>query len=111
MTIPRGFQNVSQRVSEMVMGMVPKFRQSFSKDETELAVHIRGNESLYNSLANLIKSRIEGRAHLPLPSNPLDCHSSMARDRELQWLLSRLEFIYHSPARQEAERTGEQPAA
>ena len=107
MTIPPAFRSVIPRVADMVRGMFPAFRNSLSADEQTLAIFLRGNRELYDALVNVIKVRTEGRAKVPLPSNPMDCVVSMARDRELRWLLSRLEAIMHSPA--DSAQDGEQP--
>ena len=92
----------------MVRNMVPKFRNRLDIDEMELGIYLRGNEPLYESLILVIRHRIEGRANLKVPSDPLMCKAILDRDSELQWLLSRLELVYHSSPVQEAE--GEQPA-
>lgn len=97
------------RVADMVRDMMPTARTQINPQDEALGIHLRGNEALYTALTNIIKSRIEGRAQLPEPSDPLVCKSMMARDRELQLLLRRLEFIYLSPS--QTGDTGEQPAA
>jgi hypothetical protein len=96
-----------QRVADMVREMMPTFQHRLSADEQTLAIFLRGNKDLYEALVNVIKIRTEGRAKVSLPSNPVDCMVSMARDKELRWLLSRLEAILHSPA--DSTQDGEQP--
>lgn len=110
MTIPRGMLAATQKVSDMVRAMVPHLRGRLTPDEAALAVHLRGNERLYEDLTRIIRGRIGGRASLPEPSDPLVCKSMLARDRELQWLLSRLEFIHRSPVATPADSDGEPPA-
>lgn len=111
MTVPRGVQSAARRVSDMVRDMVPHFRQRLTRDEQRLGIYLRGNMELFEALTGLVQSRIEGRGKLPVPSNPILCKAMMERDRELQWLLSRLEFVYRSPAPQLAEEEErEQPA-
>jgi len=112
-TIPPKFRMGAQRVSDMVRGMFPRMRGGISPVESDLRVHLRGNEKLFDSLNSLIVSRIEGRARLPLPSDPLQCYGSMARDKELRWLLSRLDEMYHAPVNEQSDEYeyGEQPAA
>ena len=110
MTVPPGFKAVRQSVTGMLTSFLPKFRHSLSKQESRLGVSLRGNAELFEALNELITSRIEARAHRPLPSTPQVCQVSMAMDKELQWLLSRLELVYHSPLA-EAGELGEQPAA
>lgn len=80
-----------------------------SPDEMDLGVYLRGNEALYTALRSLISSRIEGRAMIPVPTDPVDCKVSLSRDSELRWLLGRLDFVYHSQL-PEAQQD-EQPAA
>ncbi len=109
MTVPPGLKHVARSVSEMVRGMVPGIRYRFTKEEVSLAVHLRGNEKLHDSLQELIKSRIAGRAIVPEPSDPVQCKSMLARDRELQWLLGRLKMLYSSPVAVPTERDDEQP--
>lgn len=95
----------------MLMGMVPFLRHGTTKEEDNLAVHIRGNEPLYEALTNLIRTRIEARSRVTEPSDPIQCKSIIARDRELQWLLDRLEFIYNMPSQQQEVQEDELPAA
>jgi len=93
----------------MVRGMVPSLRYRFTKEESDLAVHLRGNEALYESLRMFVESRIAGRAVVPEPTDPVQCKSMVARDRELQWLLGRLGVLYSSPVLTPTERDDEQP--
>ena len=109
MTTPPGLKRVVGSVSGMVRDMIPRLRHRFTKEETDLAVHLRGNEGLHNSLRELIGSRIAGRVNVPEPSDPVQCKSMLARDRELQWLLGRLSALYSSPVSVPTERDGEQP--
>jgi len=95
------------RVADMVRDMIPRIRITMSKDEAALAVHLRGNDPLHVAIRNLILSRIEGRAAVPEPTDPLACKSMVARDRELTWLLGRLDFIHRSPS--QAQVSGEPP--
>jgi len=96
-TIPRGMQGTVQKVSDLVRHMVPRLRETLSEEERAVAIHLRGNEHLYSGLKGLVQARIDGRASVAEPSDPLTCKSMLARDRELQWLLSRLAFVYRSP--------------
>jgi len=109
LTVPPGFRAGVGRVADMVREAFPFFRDRLSPDEHTLAIFLRGNRELYDALVTVIKVRVEGRAKAPVPSNPIDCLASMSRDRELRWLLSRLEAIVHSPADNLAQ-DGEQPA-
>ena len=110
MTVPRFAQAATQRVSDMVRDLVPFMRNRLSADERRLGVHLRGNTDLFESISGIIQSRMGGRAKLPEPSDPLMCKSMLARDRELQWLLMRLEQVYRSPATQPGDAEGEPPA-
>jgi len=98
-----------ERVRDIVRDMVPFMRHMLTSEEQTLGVHLRGNHSLYESLVGVIRAKIEGRASLPEPSDPLECKSRLARDHELRWLLSRLRTIYRSPVLQPADRNGEPP--
>lgn len=110
MTVPRGIAAMTRRVSDMVREMIPRLRHPPMKvDEQQLGVYLRGNAPLYGALVGIINSRIAGRANVPEPSDPLICKSMMARDRELQWLLGRLEYVYQSPV-QQAHEDSEPPA-
>jgi hypothetical protein len=111
MTIPRGFTPGRRRLTDVVREMIPHLRNALTPDERALAIHLRGNEALYLALTTLVRSRIEGRAKLPEPTDPLAAKSMVARDRELQWVLARLEFVYRSPVSQPAEDDSEPPAA
>ena len=110
MTIPKGFSAGAMKLSDMVRSMAPFLRVNLTASETQIGIYLRGNSDLFEGLKGLIESRRQGRANLPVPSNPVDCKVSMAMDRELRWLLSRLEFIHKSPAAQPAEKDSEQPA-
>ena len=110
MTIPKVLSEGRERLTDFVRQLMPVGVGRMTDRENAVAIHLRGNEKLYQALTSLISSRVEGRARLPEPSDPLVCKSMMARDKELQWLLSRLEFIYTSPASPPADRHGEPPA-
>lgn len=99
MTVPRGVM----KVADMVREMVPIWRNRFSKEEIDLAPHIRGNEKLFKALVALVDARIGGRAKLPVPSDPLSCRAILERDAELRWLTQRLDSLYRSPV---SERAG-----
>lgn len=103
MSVPKTFA----RVADMVRDMIPRLRVSLSPEEGALGPHLRGNDPLMSALRNLITSRIDGRATVPEPTDPLVCKSMVARDRELQWLLSRLEYVHRSPI--QAQGNGEPP--
>ncbi len=107
MTTPRGMQGTVRKVSDMVRDMIPRLRhQPLLADEQKVAVHLRGNDMLLEGLRGIIQARIGIRLSLPEPSDPVVCKSMVARDRELQWLLSRLEYIYRSPVSQPADNEG-----
>ena len=111
MTVPPGFKGMPGRVADMVRNMTPFVRgDRLSPDERALGVFLRGNTELLGVLSNIIQSRIEGRANLPVPSDPIDCKAMVDRDSELRWLLRRLEFVHASPVAEPAEDHGEQPA-
>lgn len=98
-------------VAEMVRRMVPSLRRTLTPEEHTLSVYLRGNEDMFNSLKGIIESRMKGRAGVPEPSDPVECKSMVARDRELLWLLAKLEFIYRSPIAVPTEQIDdEQPA-
>ena len=110
MTIPKALHDMlPKKVSDLVREMIPRFRHTLTKEEADLGVYLRGNTALLESLKALIRTRMEGRASLPVPIDPLVCKVMMERDRELQWLLSRLEYIHASPVAELEERR-EQPA-
>ncbi len=109
LTIPRGVAGPALRVSDMVRNMVPRLRNSLSDPERRVGIHLRGNEDLFHGLRDLIESRIGVRVNLPVPSDPIQCKAFLERDRELLWLLSRLELIFSSPVAQSADNSDEQP--
>ena len=108
--MPRGVRKVQQRVSDMVADFIPFMRYRLTAEESDLAVHLRGNTALLESLISVIRSKIEDRARMPEPSDPLVCKSMMARDRELQELINRLNHLSRSPLETPADDRGEQPA-
>ena len=99
---------VTKRVSNYVREMMPKIRHRLTVREYELAIHLRGNSALLETLKNLIQERIKGREQKPVPSDPILCMATMLRDKELRWLISRLEYIHDSPVIAPIEQ-GEQP--
>ena len=96
------------RVSDMVRRAIPFMRHRLTQNEQQLGVHLRGNVSLHNALVGLIQTRVESRAQVQEPADPVVCKSMMARDRELQWLKSRLDFVFQSPVLEPASDS-EQP--
>ncbi|KKN27292.1 hypothetical protein LCGC14_0866070 [marine sediment metagenome] len=108
-TVPPGAMNLPRRVVDIVRDLVPRFRNSLSPVEQRVAIYLRGNENLFEGLKALIELRIQGRANVPEPSDPIQCKSMLARDREIQSFLTRLEFIYKSPIKQPAPDDGEPP--
>ena len=87
----------------MVRDMIPRMRVVLTREESELAPYLRGNEALLKALSNLILARLDGRALAPVPSDPTECKAVMAMDRELRWVINRLEFVCHSPANPQAQ--------
>ena len=85
------------RVADIVRGMFLSSRvPAMEPEEQDLALHLRGNDKLLASLIGVIEARIAGRAKVPEPSDPIVAKSMIARDRELQWLVSRLQLVCHS---------------
>jgi ribosomal protein S12 methylthiotransferase accessory factor YcaO len=102
--------NVVKRVSDIVREMMPRFRQArLTPGELSLAIHLRGNVALYEAMTKLLQARIQGRAVIAEPSDPIQCKAMLARDGEIRWLLAELEFLYRSPANPETDDM-EQPA-
>ncbi len=86
-----------ERITDMVAQLGLRHQSPLlSPEEMSLGVWLRSNDEAYESLLFLIESRIEARASSPEPSDPLDCKSMVARDRELRWLLNHLEFLYQT---------------
>ena len=109
MTIPPGLKSAAGKVSDMVREMIPRFRHHLTKEEAALGLYLRGNKPLLEALSALIWTRIQGRGLLPVPTDPVICRGMMERDRELQWLLSILEYVHASPVNP-PEDNREQPA-
>lgn len=109
MTVPPKFKSAARKVSDMVREMFPTLRVSLGKHEAALGIYLRGNKDMLDALEGMIQERIEGRAVLPEPSDPLMCKSMMARDRELRWLMSRFRFVFASLPSDPVEDSGEQP--
>jgi len=110
MTVPRFAESGMRRVADMVRELVPSLRNRLSKEDEVLALQLRGNAPLYEAIIGIIKARIGGRQMVPEPSDPLVAKSMLARDRELQWLLGKLEFLYHSSPSNLEQDDREQPA-
>ncbi len=97
MTMPKLVRDSMLRVRDMVREMIPTARYHISKEEARLAIHLRGNAELYESLIGIIQARLVTRTLIPVPTDPLMCKSILDRDNELRWVLARLEYVYHSP--------------
>jgi hypothetical protein len=98
------------RVTDMVREMIPRFTGAkLTPEERRIAVYLRGNEDLFEALTDLIRLRIGRRGNLPAPSDPVECKAWLEMDRELRWLLGRLDAIHHSPVAEPVDQ-GEQPA-
>lgn len=110
MTIPRPLAVAAQRVSDWVREALPKARFRITPNESALSVHLRANPALYDDLTKFLRSRIEGRAAVPEPNDPLVAKSMVARDREVQWILARLDFLKNAPLSHPGEGHGEQPS-
>ena len=109
MTIPPSLAKAAETVADYVRNLKPFTRNQLTPDEQDLGAILRGNQKLHDALWGVIQGRIEGRAKREVPSDPIECKGMMERDKELQWLMGRLEFLYRSPPTQEEE--GEPPAA
>lgn len=110
MTIPPGLRSATKRVSDILRELMPQSRQVMSGDERMVATYLRGNDNLLQGLKGILESRLEGRASLPTPSDPLECMRRIAMDKELRWVLAKLEFIFRSPVSEASEiDDGEQP--
>jgi hypothetical protein len=108
MSMATSLSNSARRVADVVREMIPHLRQApLTPDEATAATFMRGNEPLHAALTRIITTRIQGRASIAEPSDPVVCKSMMARDRELQWVLNRLDFLYHAPVQQDDD---ERPA-
>ena len=110
MTQPPLLERATTRVSDMVRGLIAKKRlPTVAAEEQALAPHLRGNQALYDALVALVRTRIDARLSVAEPTDPLVAKSMIARDRELQWLLGRLESVYRSPVN--PQQSDEPPAA
>lgn len=111
MTIPRPLQHTTRRLTDAVREMFAGVRHGgLPKEEASLGVHLRGNRALYESLVAVLKTRIEGRALQPEPTDPLVAKSMIARDREIQWAVAMLERVFTSPTNDGPAGNGEPPA-
>lgn len=95
---------------DYVRQLTAKFRWRLNPAETELARFLRGNAPLHEALKAFLQERLKGRANVPEPSTPDECKSIVARDREVQWVINRLEFLFKSPVSTPADVEGEPPA-
>jgi hypothetical protein len=95
--------NAPRRVVELVRSMKPRWRYTLSDTEQALSIHLRSNDALLSALSDLVTERIRGREASPVPNDPVTCKVTMAMDKELRWLISRLEYVHQSPTE------GEQP--
>ena len=93
----------------MVRDMIGRVCHPETEHHEKLRPHLRGNAALFEALSRLITSRIEGRASLRMPSDPLQAYARLAADKEDKWLLGQLDFVYRGPMQQPAEIDSEQP--
>ena len=77
--------------------------------ELNLAAHLRGNTPLYEAMLNFLTSRLDARAAMPVPPEPIDCRAVLDRNSEIRQVLARLDAVYRSPVNPPAD-DGEQPA-
>ena len=78
-------------------------------NELDLAAHIRGNTPLYEAIRYFLSARLDARAAMPVPPEPIDCRAILERNAEVRQILARLDTVYRSPVNQPAE-DGEPPA-
>ncbi len=90
------------RVSDTLRRVLPFIRNPLTQNEQQLGVYLRGNIGLHDALVGMIQFRLDTRARVQEPPDPVACKSMVARDRELQWLKSRLDFIFQSPVHEPA---------
>ena len=106
MTIPKNVQAGFTRVSDVVRDLWTKpGRRAMAVRDNEMRLLLQGQDKLYELLTGLIRERIDMRAALAMPADPLASFTSMARDKEAFWLLSKLEYIRSAVV----EDDGEQP--
>ena len=85
------------RVSDTLHKVLSFIRNPLTQNEQQLGIYLRGNIGLHDALVGMIQFRLDARARVQEPLNPVACKSMVARDRELQWLKGRLDFIFQSP--------------
>lgn len=107
MTIPK-IKDIPKNVAEYVRHLLPTLKHSMTPLEMDLAVLLRNDPKLYEAVTAMIQARIAARAEVPAPDEPIRCKAMMERDRELQWLLKRLEYLYRAPLQEQTDM--EQPA-
>ena len=79
-------------------------------NELDLAAHLRGNTPLYEAMRTFLTARLDARAAMPVPPEPVDCRAVLERNAEVRQVLARLDIIFRSPVNQPADDDGEQPA-
>jgi hypothetical protein len=109
-TIPEFSEGVRRKLSDFVRELLATKQHKPIPEEQTVGTFLSANPAFTAALRNLIQSRISARASIPEPGEPMDCKSMIARDRELQWLLRRLEDLSLAPASAPGTRAGEPPA-
>lgn len=94
---------VAEMAAQMFSGGVAF--PELTEEQVNLAVHLRGNEKLYQALREVIELRLQMRAELVPPADPTLCMQILTRDHELRWVLAQLEQCFTAPT----ATTGEQP--
>lgn len=112
MTFSGTFRNTAARLSDVVMAMIPSHRHGgMTTHDRQAAVFLRGNTPLFEALTGIVTSRLQGRATVQEPADPVLCKAIMARDGELRWILWKLDTLYRAPAAEHEADSGEPPAA
>ena len=90
---------MAQRLRDYILG-IQKEAERHQPIQPELAAvanWLRGNTAALDSLVKLLHYRVEGRAQLPVSSNPHEVLVDVGRDREAREFARLLSSLYSSP--------------
>lgn len=94
---------MARKVRERLVDLIQYLRQpevsqkQLTQQEQAVAAWLRADKPKIESLEALLRSRIEDRALLPVPSNPDSSHIRVAQDHEDRMIISWLGELYQSP--------------
>ena len=89
-----------ERLTETVLRLAAdRLRAKFelTAEQAAVARWLGANPQLVDDLEELLRSRIEARGALPVPSTPTEAHLDRARDHECRAIIGWLRLLQKAP--------------